>query len=339
MAERRDPPAFLGSPGLGRLFAGVPMTCLDIGARGGFKDDLLPLAFAVHAVGVEPDAEECARLNAAAARDPGPWASQRYLATALAEHAGMQPLHLTRRRGTSSMLEADEAQAGRFRRGHYYAVDATLELACEPLDAALARYGVPAPAFLKIDIEGMELPVLRGAPATMAGLLGLRVEATFLAVRRGQPLFHEMEAFLRGHGLEPMGLLELHHWRRTTLAKHPRPAADSFPYSRGQIAHGDMLYLRTPEGLADGDAPAAERRLQAAALALCYEQVDHAWALLDAPGVRAYVAERWPELDLRAELMTASRHLAGRWRQAERRRRWLELKLGVRRLLGAAPPG
>ncbi len=53
-------PAF-GSRQLGALFASAPMTCIDVGSRGGPKPDLEPIAFAVDWVGFEPDEGECAR--------------------------------------------------------------------------------------------------------------------------------------------------------------------------------------------------------------------------------------------------------------------------------------
>jgi FkbM family methyltransferase len=321
--------ALFGSAALAGLLAETPLTCLDVGARGGLKGDLLPIAFAVDAVGFEPDAEECARLNARI--DKGPWRSLSYLPTGLSGGAGRRTLHLTRRRGTSSALVADLAVAARYGRAEYYAPDGEVEFDTLTLDEAVRAHGLARPAFLKIDIEGMELEVFRAAPRTLAGLLGLRVETCFIAGRIGQPLYHELEGFLRGAGFAPMGWLELHHWRRSTRVKHPAAAPGPIPYSRGQLAHGDMLYLRDPETLPDGDA---EPLIQAAAIALCYEQVDHAAALLAKPAAAARLAERG--IDAARELGIVSRSLLAAWRRTRRRQLWREFKDDVKFRLGRA---
>ena len=108
------PPTFLGSMELCRILADLPMTCLDIGARGGFTSDLLPLAPSVNAVGFEPDPEECERLNRAAAKDKGAWRTLRFIPTALGDTNGVGTLHFYRQRGCSSLLQADTTLAQSF---------------------------------------------------------------------------------------------------------------------------------------------------------------------------------------------------------------------------------
>ncbi len=114
-------PAF-GSRQLGALFASAPMTCIDVGSRGGPKPDLEPIAFAVDWVGFEPDEGECARLNRLPAR---PWRSMRHLPIGLAGAQGQRKLLVTRMRGASSALPPDLTVARRFSRGDYYEISST----------------------------------------------------------------------------------------------------------------------------------------------------------------------------------------------------------------------
>jgi hypothetical protein len=53
------------TPLLERLLSKIRIVGIDIGARGGFTTDLAPIGSAVDAIGFEPDAAECERLNAA----------------------------------------------------------------------------------------------------------------------------------------------------------------------------------------------------------------------------------------------------------------------------------
>ena len=72
------------------------------------------------------------------------------------------------------------------------------------LDASLANNSILNPAFVKIDIQGMELEVFKGAQSFLKNnCLGIRVEVYFHAIYENQPLFHEIDAYLRKLGFFP----------------------------------------------------------------------------------------------------------------------------------------
>lgn len=97
------------------------------------------------------------------------------------------------------------------------AVAGSVQVATEPLDDIIARSGVGARrvSLIKIDVEGHELPVLRGAEAT------LRRHRPALAIEFGNDSPEAragMAALLQGHGYEPVGALFRHavlpvNWR------------------------------------------------------------------------------------------------------------------------------
>jgi len=64
------------------------------------------------------------------------------------------------------------------------------------LDGLVDRFGLPAPEHLKLDVDGAELAVLRGAGALLA-----RPELGSVLVEVEAELAQEIEALLRGHGL------------------------------------------------------------------------------------------------------------------------------------------
>lgn len=53
---------------------------------------------------------------------------------------------------------------------------------------------------LKIDIQGAELMAFENAPRRLAGALVIQTEVEFLAMYRGQPLYGDVERFLRARG-------------------------------------------------------------------------------------------------------------------------------------------
>ena len=137
-----------------RAFAEDPLIVVDVGARGGielfwkvFGDDIRTIAF-------EPDPEECARLQAIAEKNVT------YLPAALGAESGSRTLHVARFSAASSFYPNDTTWCARFDIGDSLAVESRTEVRTTTLREALAGR---QPDFIKLDVEGAELDVLRGA--------------------------------------------------------------------------------------------------------------------------------------------------------------------------------
>jgi hypothetical protein len=73
-----------------------------------------------------------------------------------------------------------------------------------PLDAIAPRYLAESrAAFLKIDVQGYEEPVLRGASQTLRRIRGLQVELSLRPVYEGQTLFLPMLEWITSLGFAP----------------------------------------------------------------------------------------------------------------------------------------
>ena len=319
------PPTIFGSAAFGRLLVERPLVALDIGARRGFVDDLLPIAAAVDAIGFEPDSDECECLNRIAQNQSGPRRSPRFIPAALAKEPGQRDLHITRRGGASSMLTAIPGVGARYMRDDYFTVERTVKIDTLILDEVLVRFQIGSPTYIKVDVEGMEREIFDGSAGALNHVLAVRTEVAFMRTRHNQPFHHEIDALLQDHGLLPFGFLELHDWRRTTKRKHPLAGKRSLPYSRGRLVHGDVIYLRDAETMDESGEAAVDRMVQLAALALCYDFVDEAAAILQ----RGPVAEallREGESALEPTIETMSRSLAGRYRKRRRQALWRGLR-------------
>ena len=159
------------------------------------------------------------------------------------------------------------------------------------LDEAAHRFALREVRHLKIDVEGLELEVFEGARSVLDELVAIRTEVAFQPLRQGQPLFADVEAFLRARGFQLICFPEVHSWRRATRAKHPALAVGPVPWSRGQLVHADAFFLREPEDLDVSSDAGARRAVQAAFLALVYGHVDHARAYLGLPAVERFVRD------------------------------------------------
>lgn len=268
----------------------IGLTALDVGARGGGNEDLQGIAAAVDYVGFEPDAEECARLNAMPGS--GGWASSRHLPVALAAEAGAFDLNLYSKRGCSSKLTAIKAVGEIFCHGDYYDCDTTVKVPCARLDDLVGPEQICEPASMKIDVQGMEIEVFDGATVTLREhLCAVRTEVSFLPLYEDQPLFAEVDQRLRRDGFVPMRWLESHDWRRQTPRKARSYKKGEMPYSRGQLVHADVLYMQQPETLSVATPAALRRLLRLGVLAVCYEHYDHALAAFALPAVRHFCRE------------------------------------------------
>lgn len=296
-----------GSPFAAAL-AGNPLVAVDIGARGGFEPDLLPLAFAVDGIGFEPEQDAFASLHEA-----GPWRSLRYLPLAVSGSGGPRTLHVTRDRQSTSLLEPDPEAIAAFDKPQFVTVDRQTTIDTVTLPAALARIGVERIDYLKLDVEGPELEILKSAPGLVERLLAVKTEVMFVPMRRGQPRAAEMEQFMTAAGFALMDLVRPAHWRRDGYVLHPQIGSGQLPYSRGQLMHGDYLFFRHPATIRDA-APA----FRAAALAMAHGYFDHAAGLLRRPDVAAWLARDY-RIDVEAALRETSLRTG--------RREWLNAAL------------
>lgn len=288
----------------------VPLYCLDVGSRNGIEPDLLSAAFAIDAVGFEPASEECNRLNVS---ESGPWRSARFLPVALAAEAGTRTLHIAEDPISSSLLPPIQDTGERFNKMAYCTIVDSIPVETLSLDQAIDRFDLSAPDYLKLDAEGLELDILKGAEEALATVSVVKTEVGFLNFREGQPTARMVDHFLSERGFELMGLIAPAHWRHHGHVLHPHSGQAPLPYSRGQLGHGDFLYMRHPDAL-----PSSEpgQRLKAAWLAMIYGYFDRAEEYFAHPSVTALLDERWQKDWGEALRLTSQYYGRIVWRQA-----------------------
>jgi FkbM family methyltransferase len=277
------------------LASAIGFTALDVGARGGINNDLIDIAASVDYYGFEPDIEECEKLNnfKSACGNNNQWKSLTYIPIALSADKDSFVLNIYHHRGCSSKLNPRRGISELFSRGDYYVLEDTVEVKSNRLDNLVGENRLEPPAFMKIDVQGMELEVFRGAKKSLSdSLVGIRTEVYFYNLYEGQPTFTDIDLYLRAFGFAPMIWLELHEWRRTTKLKLPKLASSAMPYSKGQLIHGDVLYLLQPEDILSGicrnNENQIKKSIRLALLAICYDLFDHAFAVFEKDDVKQY---------------------------------------------------
>ena len=150
---------------LARIARDHPINYADIGARGGLQDELHAIAFAVSAIGFEPDADAFQRLRA---EPPGPWMSETYRQVGISTTGGKQQLFVPSDPQAATLRRRDPAIGARFHKPQFFDVARTEEVETVTIDAAVGEAGLGPIDFLKLDIEGVELDILKSAPADPA---------------------------------------------------------------------------------------------------------------------------------------------------------------------------
>lgn len=117
--------------------------------------------------------------------------------TALGAGAGSAALHISARPDSSSLRPISATQSRLFPGTHEVG---TLTVPVGRLPDFVSREALGAPALLKIDVQGTELDVLRGAADLLDEFDWLYVEASWLPLYEGQSLADDVTAYLETKG-------------------------------------------------------------------------------------------------------------------------------------------
>jgi len=257
-------------PRFDHVYREQPLVLVDVGARGGLRGNWLPARRHLRLVGFEPDKREHGHLVRQVEDDQG---SSTFLDVALHDRRGPLQLHVARDRGLSSIFEPNRGFLSSFPDADRFDTSEIQQVDADTLDNQLAAHGLNDVDFVKADTQGSELFVLQGASRALASsVVGVEVEVEFAPIYRDQPLFADVDRFLRELGYLLFDLRPC-HWKRT--------AGRGLGGPYGQIVWADALYLKSLPALsaALGDREPALRKgklLKAVSVALLYGYYDYA---------------------------------------------------------------
>jgi FkbM family methyltransferase len=247
-----------------------PLVLLDVGCRWGIPDAWTaapPGTLAVYAF--DADAQECARLQATAPD------GVTYVPAALFDReGGAGRLHITREPGCSSLFPPDPWVLERFPALALMEQVGVQDVTLRTLDGWAAETGVERADAIKLDAQGAELGILRGATGLLASVRTIETEVMFNPLYAGQPLFGDIDGFLRERGFRLWRLKHLVHYspepQPPSPARGDRQVFDDalvdFPAGGGQLTWGHAIYCA--ERMLAGEQDPAEALRDACAAEL-----------------------------------------------------------------------
>lgn len=191
---------------------------IDVGAnRGQFTLACLLAHAGAPIVAFEPIAAEARTFRRVHGGSPGVLLVQ----SALGEARGTATLHLSRSADSSSLLPIGRRQteifAGTAQVGE-------VEVQVQRLDDLAGHWTGRTRQLLKLDVQGFELSVLRGATDTLRSCAYVYAECSEVELYDGQPLRAEVAAFLTGQGFaEPVRFNPYFHRGRLIQADYLLP--------------------------------------------------------------------------------------------------------------------
>jgi FkbM family methyltransferase len=244
------------------------LVVVDVGCRWGFAEAFIGDIGRFHVYGFDPDLEECERLR------------RRYeghavtiVPVGLAGSIGKRKLYVTKEPACSSLLQPDPALTEQYPALHCARHVSSLDVQTTTLDSWARDNGVHTIDYIKLDTQGTELEILTGGVDALKKVRALEVEVEFNPIYLGQPIFSDVDLFLRREGFVLWKLTNQVHYSKQGSADASL-GEDLICYDdKHQVHHamfGGQLYWANAhyvrKCLVDGDQISVAQKLRDIAL-------------------------------------------------------------------------
>ena len=221
----------------------IHLTVCNVGSRKvGNGDDYASSGWGIFApkltiYGFDADADACDAANADLEARQVNW-TEKHIPLALGSSVGESTLYVTKHPMCSSLYPPNEPYLGRFAGlPELVNLDFTVEIETTTLDTFCQEEEIDEIDFLQVDVQGAELQVLEGASNILEkSILAVQVEVEFSHLYINQPLFADVDTYLRKQGFTLFDLTKAHRTRADSPIVSTTRA--------GQLLWGDAFYLR-----------------------------------------------------------------------------------------------
>lgn len=192
---------------------------IDLGASGDAPDFWKPLAHLTNLIGFDPNKEECARLN----NKDSIFLSQKFLPYAIAGESKKFTLYKTSNMYCWSLLKPNLPWLRRFSYSDLFEIEGTEEISAVTLEDVKELKDVKGIDAIKLDTQGLELPILTTSEKIVRECILIETETGFTENYVGETTFDQIATHMRSMGFGLFDINASHRVsRKNRLADHSR---------------------------------------------------------------------------------------------------------------------
>ncbi|MBF0483604.1 MAG: FkbM family methyltransferase [Candidatus Omnitrophica bacterium] len=248
------------------LLENNPLYVVDVGASGGIDPRWAKFTSFYKGILFEPDPREYETLKAKSGNNLV------VINSALSDSADMVDFNLCRKQEVSSVYLPNFNFLNKFPECDRFEVIKSIKIQTETLDNQLRKNSISEIDFIKIDTQGYELPILKGGRECLNNVIGLELEVEFASLYKNQPLFNEVDNFIREKGFELFDIKRC-YWKRNRCKNTGS--------HKGQLVFGDALYFKSPEQVLLIKGVSPEKIIRSICVYLVYGYLDLAQILFN----------------------------------------------------------
>lgn len=231
------------------------LTLLDIGAAGDMENRWKRISPLVNYIGFEPDERSYNELL----KKPSKCASYTVYQKAVWSKKGSISFHATRGWQQSSHYQPNQNFVYNFPKLERFDLIKKIEIETDTIDNLVDE----KIDFIKIDAQGGELEILKGANKTLSHVMGLELEVGLHAIYLNQPMFHDVVNAMDEKDFVFIDFVSLRRWERSNLNS-----------TMGQLVFGDAIFLRSPEWMIKYHGDNVKKLLRYIAICSLYNRFD-----------------------------------------------------------------
>ena len=231
---------------------------LDLGCSGSLDKKWAELFPLLSYIGFDPNAEECERLK----NQHHSYKEARYLPYAIAGEKGTQTMYMTKSIYCYSLLKPNHLWLNRFAYRNLFEEVGTESVECTTLNLLYKEQNIKAD-IIKLDTQGLELPILKSSNLLLDNLFCVETETGFLENYLGETKYAQVDEFMRSQGFLLFDLIYYRVSRRNELAN----------YGEHQPLWGESLWLF--DFIGQNHKPTLEKALKALLICKALKYFDY----------------------------------------------------------------
>jgi FkbM family methyltransferase len=225
---------------------------IDIGCRWGFADKFLQknFSFPTRIFGFDPDKKECERLNHIYQEKN--ITNIKLIPVGLSNIEGKQKLYLTKEEACSSLYKPNEYLTHNYPALSCAKEVSQTEVSVSTINSWVKQEKLDYIDYMKVDTQGAELKILEGSSDILSTVRFLEVEVEFNPIYDEQPIFSEVDLYLRKFGFVLWKFSNFVHYSKDNESKielinnsvnydHHKL---EFPTRGGQLFWADAFYIQ-----------------------------------------------------------------------------------------------